>query len=966
MPPSSLCLFSLSIPHKSACSSLVDSPSSVPPYAMGVRSSLNSERALDGRSTSRRHGPDSESFDCRLMPEAVCLCCQNEGGTRCERWLCPSASNLDPLLLPPAMSQNATTPSEGRFPATGDPRRSLRINDSEQHKLEVSVRKSTKLHAKDEFKEGTKNQRKRKEAVVAENDDNETDNETAHTANDEASPAKKRRNAVKISRRGSATAALSLAHQLHISGGTFTQVAGSHNEYHVEGDLVQPQGENGISILGRNISGDAFYNSERRCPPPQCGPHTRTAVQSMIHAWANQGDRAANVMWLYGPAGAGKSAVAQTMAETWARQNVLAASFFFGRWREGGSSGKSPFPTIAYQLALHIPELRTPIGVPVEADPAIVNKTIEEQARALIVEPLKQLNIEADKPYLVIIDGLDECDGKPMQNRIVKIIFQDLVANYLPIKFLLCSRPEPNIRETFDALPPTAHFRRLVLDETFNPSRDILRYLRDHFSRIQRERVPNTSWPSERDLESLVQKASGQFIYAATIIKFVGDEFCHPVEQLKLILQLSSSQTSTSAFADLDMLYRFILATNPNVSLVVRILGTYFAIRVQRGRNPRECCLSLLDDILGLVRGSARHALRGVHSLFLIPDSEDDQIRVHHASLYDFLSNPTRAGAFFLDMTQHHMVLARRCLLIIEDSMEYPMSHSPTVVAYAQRCWVHHPLPPLERDQLVRDCLQHLCDALDAERLKEFCRDTESMLLGIYSMLDFMNSAGSLQYDLNETWNTLLTSLFDPIPHILDLYTNSFVGKLFQRLSDGHWRASSGTDYTEKVLDFVFDNPSPRIRYIAARMALQLLLSRTAELKLTIVNTYARGTVVLPLQYGWTTQEKSNPRFPRDVTHWHFASYWCRWLVQAPPIVDLLDIFRQLVENVWIQSHEFDRRGLIRWFQNFGTEADGLVRLFEAEPDDLGERARDYRYNKTNLWYRIGPVDAHYSIVSRT
>ncbi|KAJ7120777.1 hypothetical protein C8R44DRAFT_877115 [Mycena epipterygia] len=285
-----------------------------------------------------------------------------------------------------------------------------------------------------------------------------------------------------------------------------------------------------ITILQRSISGDSFYNSEQRFPPPQCHPNTRIAVQNAIQAWANEGDQAPRVMWLCGPAGAGKSAVAQTMAEKWATEGTLAAAFFFAKWRVGGSAGESLFPTIAYQFTQQIPQLRTAIGVAMEADPAICicRKTIEEQARALLINPLKQMDVGVRKSYLVIIDGLDECNGKPTQNRIVTMIPRMLIENHFTIRFLICSRPEPNIRETFDSLPPNAHFRRLVLDETLNPSRDILHYLRDRFSEIQQRRLPNSfetgvSWPSERDLESLAQKASGQFIYCTISTVGSGD-----------------------------------------------------------------------------------------------------------------------------------------------------------------------------------------------------------------------------------------------------------------------------------------------------------------------------------------------------------------------------------------------------------------------------------------------------------
>ncbi|KAJ6528716.1 hypothetical protein DFH09DRAFT_1327538 [Mycena vulgaris] len=168
-------------------------------------------------------------------------------------------------------------------------------------------------------------------------------------------------------------------YRLHISSSTFNQIAGHHNEYKITGDLVQPQGENGITILQRSISGDAFYNSEQRFPPPQCHPDTRTAVQDAIQAWAAEGIKRPGPLW-------------RNMA----------------RWRE---LRQSLFPTIAYQLALHIPHLRKPIGLAVEADPAICDKALEEQARAFIVDPMEEHNV-ADTPYLVIIDGLNECGGK--------------------------------------------------------------------------------------------------------------------------------------------------------------------------------------------------------------------------------------------------------------------------------------------------------------------------------------------------------------------------------------------------------------------------------------------------------------------------------------------------------------------------------------------------------------------------
>ncbi|TFK58238.1 hypothetical protein BDN72DRAFT_735788, partial [Pluteus cervinus] len=68
--------------------------------------------------------------------------------------------------------------------------------------------------------------------------------------------------------------------------------------------------------------------------PPKCHPDTRMAVQDSLVAW--RGNRTAGpVRLISGWTGTGKTTIAQTMAEYWAKRGQLAGSFFFSR-----SSGK--------------------------------------------------------------------------------------------------------------------------------------------------------------------------------------------------------------------------------------------------------------------------------------------------------------------------------------------------------------------------------------------------------------------------------------------------------------------------------------------------------------------------------------------------------------------------------------------------------------------------------------------------
>ncbi|KAJ4486941.1 hypothetical protein C8R41DRAFT_730108, partial [Lentinula lateritia] len=76
----------------------------------------------------------------------------------------------------------------------------------------------------------------------------------------------------------------------------------------------------------------ASHDAEQRFPPPNCYPGTRIQVLEILKTWINNDDRSTSIYWIYGAAGVGKSAVAQTISETFAQGTAtgcLAASFFF-------------------------------------------------------------------------------------------------------------------------------------------------------------------------------------------------------------------------------------------------------------------------------------------------------------------------------------------------------------------------------------------------------------------------------------------------------------------------------------------------------------------------------------------------------------------------------------------------------------------------------------------------------------
>jgi hypothetical protein len=160
-----------------------------------------------------------------------------------------------------------------------------------------------------------------------------------------------------------------------------------------------------------------MHNSADRCDAPKCHPETRVAIQEQILGWAGYGGEEPaeqQILWLSGPAGAGKTAIMGTIADTLKKGGKLAASFFFSSFSKSEERRVKDFfiTTIVYQLTQHegLESLKLAILYSIQNDPAIFKKRLKEQAEALILKPLRQAALgPGSLPEVVVVDGLDEC-----------------------------------------------------------------------------------------------------------------------------------------------------------------------------------------------------------------------------------------------------------------------------------------------------------------------------------------------------------------------------------------------------------------------------------------------------------------------------------------------------------------------------------------------------------------------------
>jgi len=423
-------------------------------------------------------------------------------------------------------------------------------------------------------------------------------------------------------------------------------------------------------ILHRATATAAFHNSDKRFDLPKCHPNTRLAVLSEIMKWVKwEGDLTSFIMWVYGPAGAGKSAIAQTIAEMCEEEMILLASFFFSRNDPSRNNVKPLIATIAYQITLNLPHVRDAILGAVEHDPLIFSKSLTVQLKSLIIEPLRPL-VDAgffNEPTsyrLVIIDGLDECSDPKVQRNIVEVLANAQRQHRLPLRFLITSRPEQNISLTFTTGILQSVITHIALNDSYLPDKDIQLFLTDKFQETKSTHPLHAyippQWPLLNILEQIVHKSSGQFIYASTVINFISSIWHKPQDRLDIILGICPPQRDLP-FAELDALYMHIFASVEDIDSVLQILAFLFFSRPQ---FPMPWSLSQIEEFLSFQPGDVELFLGDLSSLVSIDPHWG--IEFLHASLMDFLMDPKRSKGFWINPRARHTLLAHRCLHFLQ------------------------------------------------------------------------------------------------------------------------------------------------------------------------------------------------------------------------------------------------------------------------------------------------------------
>ncbi|KXN92049.1 hypothetical protein AN958_10036 [Leucoagaricus sp. SymC.cos] len=468
----------------------------------------------------------------------------------------------------------------------------------------------------------------------------------------------------------------------------------------------------GIKLLLDSSTPDATHDSAARSPAPQCFPGTRTQYIKDVTSWALNRDHSPYnkhppVLWVKGPAG--------TSVEHVKDAGCLGASFFFSSLH-ARDDPRRLFTSLAYQISTISQPYRDILDNKIRRDETVLSKSMAWQFEELIASPLRELSRNGLNlgEKAVFIDGLDECTGTDVQVEIIQIILTSVQCRSTPFRWALFSRAEPHIEASFSRVDVSSlSFHVISIPVSRAIDREIKAFLRYGFQEILRRHNLSAApqWPTEAVLDILVNASAGLFIYAATVLRFVGkSNLAGPEELLQMVVSaintgsemLTTGVAATNPFEALDTFYLLIMHQIPdNMLLLVRclILLASFAPETEHGGvamqlgnllGTSEMKFTLVCNKLHAVlqfqdhhRRSVRHDVSwpsGLNCINHLQNTRGEPARLaplsvqlggsisfYHKSFVDFVTDPSRSGRFCARTPAVANTLFARCLRLHHD-----------------------------------------------------------------------------------------------------------------------------------------------------------------------------------------------------------------------------------------------------------------------------------------------------------
>ncbi|KAF5317671.1 hypothetical protein D9619_012514 [Psilocybe cf. subviscida] len=443
-------------------------------------------------------------------------------------------------------------------------------------------------------------------------------------------------------------------------------------------------------VLHHRVARHAILNTGGWGGDAKCHPGTREEVVTIVERWMDDPDGLSRIMWLNGPAGAGKTAIMRTIADRSKDRGAHTANFFFSREDTTRNHVQPVVVTLLYQISQLFPSAHDAVATVPYSDPLILEASIRQQFNQLL-HPLFdviQKSSSTGTRIVLIIDAFDECDIDAEHNQAQLLYALDRLVTQenSSVLVLVSSRLEAHIQMAFHRL--SSRVQSISLDGQYSPDKDIRRFVTAEFRKIKSSHpsahLLTHDWPAISDIESIVTRSAGQFLYAATVMRFLANSSIVPSHSLGEILAISPL-TPNSPFAHLDALYVHILSMMGDHEATRDILSAwefherhfnyaekYTATTIQRflrHYNPGytdEFFESWLSDLAAIVQDC------------------NGKLVFYHASLSEFLRDKSRSNEFYIDLdafcAKVFPAMWRKCVGSLSFSQDIVVQSAPSGV----------------------------------------------------------------------------------------------------------------------------------------------------------------------------------------------------------------------------------------------------------------------------------------------
>ena len=300
---------------------------------------------------------------------------------------------------------------------------------------------------------------------------------------------------------------------------------------------------------------------------------------------------------------------------------------------------------------------------------------LQDQWKHLVVAPLSNLGGINEPIYVVVIDALDECENDGSIRIILRLLAQLQSLKNLRIRIVVTSRPEVPIRLGFNQLSKDKHLDFALHDiEPSIVDHDLLLYFHINLQLIGEEDGQDHDWPGDQNVRTLVKRAEGLFIWAATACKFLRNSFLVE-ESLELLLQ-EHGAGMIAPEAHLNEIYLTVLrkSVQPTFSdrektmytdLLRNVLGSVVALS-----SPLTA--DSLATLLNIPIQRIDRALKNLYAILDLQTTRTRVIRLHHPSFRDFLLDHNRCNDldFWVDEKLAHHKLFEDSLKLMSSMLK--------------------------------------------------------------------------------------------------------------------------------------------------------------------------------------------------------------------------------------------------------------------------------------------------------